>query len=45
MNQNISPIIKPAELIELYPNNDLVIVDASNGIGAKYNYDLNNFLG
>jgi len=38
MNQNISPIIKPAELIALYPNNDLVIVDASNGIGAKENY-------
>jgi thiosulfate/3-mercaptopyruvate sulfurtransferase len=38
MNQNISPIIKPAEVIELYPNNDLVIVDASNGIGAKENY-------
>ena len=38
MNQNISPIIKPAELIELYPKNDLVLVDASNGIGAKVNY-------
>jgi thiosulfate/3-mercaptopyruvate sulfurtransferase len=38
MNQNISPIIKPAELIALYPDKDLVIVDASNRIGAKGNY-------
>lgn len=39
MYQTISPIIKPAELIGLRSNSELVIIDASNGPGAKENYE------
>ncbi|MFV5692779.1 sulfurtransferase [Flavobacterium sp. LT1R49] len=38
MPQEISPIIKPDELIELNQTSELIIIDASNGNGAKENY-------
>ncbi|MFE3866537.1 sulfurtransferase [Flavobacterium sp. LS2P90] len=38
MNQNNSPIIKPEELVALGRKSELVIIDASNGSGAKENY-------
>lgn len=38
MHQEISPIIKPIQLISLQPKSELVIIDASNGSGAKENY-------
>ncbi|MFV5685451.1 sulfurtransferase [Flavobacterium sp. GB2R13] len=38
MAQDISPIIKPDALIALKDKSELVIIDASNGNGAKENY-------
>ena len=38
MNTNLSPIIKPAALLSLYQNEDLILIDASNGKDAKENY-------
>lgn len=45
MHQEIPPIIKPAELIALLPNSELVIIDASNGSGAKENYEAQHLEG
>ncbi|MFV8326410.1 sulfurtransferase [Flavobacterium sp. ZS1P14] len=45
MHQEISPIIKPAELIALLPNNELVIIDAGSGGGAKENYEAKHLEG
>lgn len=39
MDQRISPIIKPLELTSLLGSKALVIVDTSNGKGAKENYE------
>jgi thiosulfate/3-mercaptopyruvate sulfurtransferase len=39
MYKDISPIIKPDELIVLRQTSELIIVDASNGSGAKENYE------
>jgi thiosulfate/3-mercaptopyruvate sulfurtransferase len=39
MKQNISPIINVSELIKLSKLNNIVIVDASNGVNAKLNYE------
>jgi thiosulfate/3-mercaptopyruvate sulfurtransferase len=38
MTQNTSPIIQVAELLNLYPSENLVLIDASNGKNAKDNY-------
>ena len=38
MSTNLSPIIKPAALLSLYQNEDLILIDASNGKDAKENY-------
>lgn len=38
MNANLSPIIKPIALLSLYQNDDLILIDASNGKDAKENY-------
>ena len=39
MNQKISPIIKPEELLSLRGTENLLIFDASNNPNAKANYD------
>jgi thiosulfate/3-mercaptopyruvate sulfurtransferase len=36
---NLSPLIEVAELLTIRNNPDLVIVDASNGVSARSNYD------
>ncbi|MFV5695907.1 sulfurtransferase [Flavobacterium sp. LB3P122] len=38
MPQEILPIIKPDELIEVNRTSELILIDASNGYGAKENY-------
>ncbi|MFV8375000.1 sulfurtransferase [Flavobacterium sp. GSP11] len=38
MPQDISPIMKPDELIALHQTSELILIDASNGNGAKENY-------
>ena len=38
MHQDLSPIIKPNELVVLHQTNESIIIDASNGSGAKENY-------
>lgn len=38
MNINLSPIVKPKELLALYKNENLILIDASNGKDAKENY-------
>lgn len=37
-NQKISPIIQANDLLELYKNDKLVLIDASNGKYAAENY-------
>ncbi len=39
MTGNISPIIQATELLNLYPSENLVLIDASNGKNAKTNYE------
>ncbi len=39
MKENISPVIQASELLEIYRSENLVIIDASNGENARYNYD------
>lgn len=45
MNSTISPIIQVSDLLKLLNNENLIIVDASNGINAKSNYDLKHLEG
>lgn len=45
MSKSFSPILKPYELLELSKNNDIVLVDASNGAGAFQNYKLQHLKG
>lgn len=45
MNRNISPIIQVSELLKLYELEDLIIVDVSNGINAKSNYESKHLKG
>ena len=39
MKSQITPIIETAELLKLYQNENVIIVDASNGKNAKENYN------
>lgn len=45
MPQDISPIIKPDELIELNQTSELILIDASNGPDAKENYEVKHLEG
>ena len=45
MPQDISPIIKPDELIELNETSELILIDASNGPDAKENYEVKHLEG
>nr|WP_314895646.1 sulfurtransferase [uncultured Flavobacterium sp.] len=45
MPQDISPIIKPDELIALNQTSELILIDASNGSGAKENYGVEHLEG
>lgn len=45
MTQNTSPIIKSDELVALQQKDTLIIVDASNGITAKDNYEVKHLDG
>jgi hypothetical protein len=38
MNNKLLSLIQPTELLEIYQNDEVVIVDASNGKNAKLNY-------
>lgn len=38
MNNKLLSLIQPTELLEMYQNDEVVIVDASNGKNAKLNY-------
>ncbi len=38
MNNKLLSLIQPTELLEIYQNDEVVIVDASNGENAKLNY-------
>ena len=39
MSKRLSPLIEATELLELYKNDMVVLVDASNGKGAKITYE------
>ncbi len=39
MNQGISPIIQAEELLKIYQQDDVVLIDASNGKDARVNYN------
>ena len=39
MKSQITPIIETAELLKLYQNENVIIVDASSGKNAKKNYE------
>ena len=45
MPQDISPIIKPDELIELNQTSELILIDASNGPDGKENYEAKHLEG
>lgn len=45
MSENISPIIKPEELLRLRGSENLLIFDASNNANAKSNYDARHLEG
>ncbi len=45
MSQNVSPIIKPEELLNLRGAEDALIFDASNHLNAKTNYDARHLEG
>ena len=45
MNQKISPIIKPEELLNLRGTENLLIFDVSNNPNAKANYDAKHLAG
>lgn len=45
MSQNISPIIKPEELLKLKDSENLLIFDASNNPNARSNYDARHLEG
>lgn len=45
MYQEISPIVRPIQLIALQSKNELIIIDASNGGGAKENYEAKHLEG
>ena len=36
---NSSPLIEVAELLKIRNNSDVVIIDASNGVNARSNFD------
>lgn len=45
MKHAISPIISASELLQLYPSENLILIDASNGKNAKENYDTKHLEG
>ena len=45
MNREISPIIKPEELILLKQNEDLAIINAGNGKAARESFDAGHLIG
>ncbi len=45
MSQDIAPIIKPDELVALQQKDTLIIIDVSNGVYAKRNYEVKHLEG